>query len=218
MSQGSEESGITATRADGVRVLIVAPDDLTRTGLAAVVSELSGFTVAGQTRGDENVAKDIDIFDPDIVIWDLSDSPERLQLLHEVGVPVVVMVSGEEAGGLAWSNDAKGILPRNVGRTGVAAALKAVAAGLRVVDNRLAGAIARSSTTLGPPLAENLTPRELQVLHLMAEGLTNKSIAATLAVSEHTVKFHINSILGKMGASSRTQAVTSATRLGLIKI
>ena len=206
------------TRSDGVRVLVVAPDDLIRTGLAAVVSELSGFTVAGQTKGDENVSEDIDIFDPDIVIWDMSDSPERLQLLHGVGVPVVAMVSDEEAAGLAWSNEAKGILPRNAGRAAVAAALTAVAAGLRAVDNRLAVAIARSSTTLSPPLAENLTPRELQVLHLMAEGLTNKSIATTLAVSEHTVKFHINSILGKMGASSRTQAVTSATRMGLIKL
>ena len=218
MSQRSEDASNAAAQPDPFRVLIVSGDDLTRAGLATVVSELSGFSVAGQIAGDEKIAEDVDIFAPDIVVWDLSESPERLQLLHDAAVPVVAVVSNEEGAGLAWSNGARGILPRNVGRAGLAAALTAVAAGLTAVDNRLARAIAPSSSTQQPPLAENLTPRELQVLQLIAEGLPNKTIAATLAVSEHTVKFHINSILGKMGVSSRTQAVTAATRLGLIKL
>ena len=65
-------------------------------------------------------------------------------------------------------------------------------------------------------LVEPLTPRELEVLRLMAEGLPNKTIAARLEISEHTVKFHVNTILGKLGVASRTEAVVRATRLGLI--
>jgi two-component system nitrate/nitrite response regulator NarL len=63
---------------------------------------------------------------------------------------------------------------------------------------------------------EELTPRELEVLRLMAEGLPNKTVALRLGISEHTVKFHVNAILGKLGVSSRTEAVVHATRLGLI--
>ena len=77
------------------------------------------------------------------------------------------------------------------------------------------GAMATASV---PPnlLAEPLTPRELEVLKRMAEGLSNKQIARELAISEHTIKFHVNAILGKLGAQSRTEAVVRATRAGLI--
>jgi DNA-binding NarL/FixJ family response regulator len=63
---------------------------------------------------------------------------------------------------------------------------------------------------------EDLTPRELEVLGLLAEGLPNKAIGLRLGISEHTVKFHVNAVLGKLGAQSRTEAVVRATRLGLI--
>ena len=68
------------------------------------------------------------------------------------------------------------------------------------------------------PLAESLTPRESEVLRLLADGLGNKEIAARMNVSEHTVKFHIRSILGKLGASSRTEAVSRGLRSGLIEL
>jgi DNA-binding NarL/FixJ family response regulator len=64
--------------------------------------------------------------------------------------------------------------------------------------------------------AEALTPREQEVLQLLAEGLPNKTIADSLHISEHTVKFHVNAILSKLGAQSRTEAVVRATRLGLL--
>ncbi len=65
-------------------------------------------------------------------------------------------------------------------------------------------------------IIEPLTPRELDVLELVGEGHSNKAIAGRLGISEHTVKFHVNAILGKLGAGSRTDAVVRATRLGLI--
>jgi DNA-binding NarL/FixJ family response regulator len=67
-------------------------------------------------------------------------------------------------------------------------------------------------------LVEDLTPRETQVLQLIAEGKSNKTIARELDISEHTVKFHVNAILGKLNAASRTEAVVLATRLGLVML
>jgi DNA-binding NarL/FixJ family response regulator len=204
--------------ANAVRVLVVAADDLTRAGLAALVAEAPGFAVAGQTRDSDRLLEDISLYGPDMVVWDASESPDRLTVLADLETPVVAIVAGEDAAALAWGGGARGILPRTVGRASLAAAMRAVAEGLTTVDARLAGAIVPSSGPGPLPPVDNLTPRELQILQLVAEGLPNKSIAATLHISEHTVKFHVNSILGKMGAQSRTEAVTLATRLGLIRL
>jgi DNA-binding NarL/FixJ family response regulator len=67
-------------------------------------------------------------------------------------------------------------------------------------------------------MIDALTPRELEVINLIAEGLPNKTIAGRLGISEHTVKFHVNAILTKLGAQSRTEAVVRATRMGLIAL
>ena len=124
-----------------------------------------------------------------------------------------------------WATGARAILRRDADPGQVAAALRALLRGLGVVDGAFAAALARpvGLPTLKPwddrqtdPLIEELTPRELAVLRLVAEGLPNKTIAVKLGISEHTVKFHVNAILGKLGVASRTEAVVRATRLGLI--
>ncbi|MGH2536960.1 MAG: response regulator transcription factor, partial [Candidatus Promineifilaceae bacterium] len=86
-----------------------------------------------------------------------------------------------------------------------------------IVEPEFLGALRPAAPLEEPPL-EPLTPRELEVLGLLAEGLTNKAIALRLGISEHTVKFHLNAILSKLGAQSRTAAVVRATRLGLIPL
>jgi len=92
--------------------------------------------------------------------------------------------------------------------------LRAVALGLIVLDE----AFARSYAPAEPPaeLTEPLTPRELEVLQRLTQGLSNKQIAQRLGVSEHTVKFHVNAILGKLGVQSRSEAIVQAVRLGLV--
>ena len=92
-------------------------------------------------------------------------------------------------------------------------AIKAVGAGLTVFDTALSFPSSEYET-----LAEPLTPREAEVLQLLADGLGNKDIAAKLSISEHTIKFHIRSILGKLGAASRTEAVARGLRSGLIEL
>jgi two-component system nitrate/nitrite response regulator NarL len=109
---------------------------------------------------------------------------------------------------------ARGLLRRDTTPEPLLAALGAVLAGLLVLDPALGGSLA---TRAAPPAAD-LTPREVEVLALLAEGLANRAIAQRLAISEHTVKFHLNAILGKLGAQSRTEAVVLAIRLGLITV
>jgi len=92
-------------------------------------------------------------------------------------------------------------------------AIKAVAAGLTVFDTALSFPSSEYET-----LTEPLTPREAEVLQLLADGLGNKDIAGKLSISEHTIKFHIRSILGKLGATSRTEAVARGLRSGLIEL
>ena len=101
-------------------------------------------------------------------------------------------------------------------RAVLVAAVHAVAAGLHVVDPRLATA----ALPQGAPsdAVDPLSPREHEVLTLVAAGHPNKAIARALGISEHTVKFHVSALLGKLGATSRTEAVTLATRRGLLSL
>ena len=91
-------------------------------------------------------------------------------------------------------------------------AIRGVASGLMVFDSALAPQPSEDE------LLEQLTPREGEVLRLLADGLGNKDIAVKLGISEHTIKFHIHSLLGKLGAASRTEAVTRGLRSGLIEL
>ena len=119
-----------------------------------------------------------------------------------------------------------GALPRDAGQDVIIAALDAVGSGLVVLDRRLAREFLtnRQPATVAaslqysaePGVTENLTARELEVLQLLAEGLPNKLIAQRLRITEHTAKFHVSSIMLKLGAASRTEAVTLAARRGLL--
>ncbi|MER3486687.1 MAG: DNA-binding response regulator, partial [Chloroflexota bacterium] len=113
-------------------------------------------------------------------------------------------------------------LTQDVDSATLALAIRGVAAGLTIIEPALTGAAKlRSQGRAGPeiPIAgEPLTARERQVLELVAAGLPNKTIARQLGISEHTVKFHVGSVLAKLGASSRTEAVMIATRRGLLPI
>ncbi len=105
-----------------------------------------------------------------------------------------------------------GVLQSSASAEQIIQAIKCIASGLMVFDSTIA------QPSEDEPLAEKLTPREGEVLRLLADGLGNKEIAVKLNISEHTIKFHIRSILGKLGAASRTEAVTRGLRNGLIEL
>lgn len=130
--------------------------------------------------------------------------------------PIVALVADEDGAVAAWQAGARVVLRREATPTQLTTALLAARQGLVVVDPDLLVALLPLREPPAP--AEALTPREQQVLHLMAEGLPNKLIADHLGVSENTVKFHVNAILSKLDAHSRTEAVTRAARKGLLML
>ncbi len=136
-------------------------------------------------------------------------------------VPVVLLTGDPQP---AWTLESarlgvRAMLPRDVSPAEILAAVEAAASGLAVIHPQDLDAML-SSTAVAPAQAvaesTTLTARELEVLRMMAEGAANKIIAWKLGISEHTVKFHVASILARLGASSRTEAVTSAIRKGLV--
>ena len=131
-------------------------------------------------------------------------------------IPVVVLCSEPDLGifsRMLRSKTGGMILQRDISSDQIVQAIKSVAGGLLVFDSAL-----MPQRSEDDPLAEPLTPREVEVLRLLADGSGNKEIAARLNISEHTIKFHIRSILGKLGAASRTEAVTRGLRSGLIDL
>ena len=211
-----------------LRVLIVADDPLVRAGLATLVAQQPDCAVVGQMAAHVDILAGLRLYQPDVVVWDLgwepapgpSEAPTALERLAEVrdtGQPVVALLPDDRYAALAWAAGVRGLLLRDVDAATLALALPAVARGLVVCDAALVAGLLPARQQ--PPLissAEALTPREQEVLALLAEGLPNKTIADRLHISEHTVKFHVNAILSKLGAQSRTEAVVRATRLGLL--
>ena len=205
---------------DQPRVLIIADDPLTRTGLAALLADQVDCTVAGQMAGSADLAAGVAAYLPDVIVWDLGWEPsaalERLADLKDEAIPIVALIADEAHANEAWIAGARGLLLRSASGDNLAAALIAVARGLVVLDPALGTAMLAARSRLDAPPIEELTARERQVLQALAEGLANKAIALRLGISEHTVKFHVNAIMTKLGAQSRTEAVVRATRLGLI--
>ena len=203
-----------------LRVLVVCRDRLSRAGLAAVLDQRSGLTVVGQIAGDDNTLLPLDIYVPDVIVWDVSwetsNAVNSLGLLPEDALPVLALAVISDQAAQARAAGAQALLSRDASPEALAAAAVALSHGLQVTDPALSGVSA--AATPAPGSASLFTPREQDVLKLLAEGLPNKGVASRLEVSEHTVKFHVNSIMGKLNAQSRTEAVTLATRLGLLPL
>lgn len=208
----------SAAPPESLRVLVVAEDPLVRAGLAAILAELPDCRVVGQVAPDAELAPALDRLDPDAVVWDAGRSP-TLPDLADLGeaAPPVLMLSPEGPQALRGAvAGVRGLLPRDADAPTLMAALRAIARGLLVADPAFAKGLPPSSDRAAVTLSEALTPREVEVLQLLAAGLPNKIIAERLGISEHTVRFHLNAIFGKLDAHSRTEAVTRAARLGMI--
>lgn len=148
--------------------------------------------------------------------WNPVPNLDLMAELSNTTPPVVALLSAPTLAAEVWAAGPRGLLPRDTVAAGLNAALAAVAQGLVVIDGDLSAALLPSGEQAPATAMGDLTPREQEVLQLLAEGLPNKVIASQLNISEHTVKFHVNAIMGKLGAQSRTEAVTRATRAGLI--
>jgi two-component system, NarL family, response regulator YdfI len=210
-----------------IRVFIVAAALRARRELASLLDDADDLEVVGSASTLEGAAEELDELDPEVLlIREAGDSSEDFfELLEENGLarqtPVLLLLeqSTQSKVNRAVQLGVRGILPADVPAAQLISAAAAVASGLMVFQpGELALAPASAQTRNGETaeVLEPLTPREREVLQMLASGLGNKQIAAQLKISDHTAKFHVASILAKLGASSRTEAVSLGLRRGLI--
>ena len=200
-----------------IRVFIVAASPLIRAGLHSMLAD-SRVDIVGSAADLESISGQLVDVEPDVVLVEAAADAQE-ELLNaledaEVAKEYPVMLLSEQPK-TAWLSKVlragvRAVLPPDVAAEQLRAALEAAAAGLVVIHPSELDTVL--SATIGPSapldeLLEPLTRREREVLQMLAAGLANKEIAARLAISDHTVKFHIASILGKLGASTRTEAV-----------
>jgi NarL family two-component system response regulator YdfI len=208
-----------------IRVLIVAASARARRALESLL-HAQGFEVVGSVAGLEDAAGTFAEKDFDVVLIDATDASleDLFESLQETGVaretPLILLLpnASPDAASHALRLGVRGILPTSLEPGQLAAALEAVVRELVVLNSESASPLRPAASRAVPAdeLAEPLTPREREVLRLLASGLGNKEIAAKLKISEHTAKFHVASILGKLGAASRAEAVSIGMRNGLI--
>jgi len=213
-----------------ISVFIVAASPLARAGLENLLVARQ-VEIAGRVASLDELEDRLDDASVDVILVDSTGEPLEplLDSLNATGLASdFSMVLLTEPATLAAASSTlrvgvRAVLPNDISSDQLVAALQAAASGLLVLHpaqvpapiiNGFASAPARSRSL--EELAEPLTPRESEVLQMLASGLGNKEIAAKLTISEHTVKFHVASILGKLGAGSRTEAVSLGIRRGLV--
>ena len=205
-----------------IRVLIAAPTPALRAGLRALVAT-DELQVAGETA--TLALLNVDIASVDVLLLaDAALLTDAARILPSDAHLALLLLA--EDGGAATQLRALplrgwGILPLDSSPAELQAALTAVAHGLVVLPQPLAEQLLSQRGPVAVPTrdpADPLTAREREVLQLVSQGLSNKLIARELQVSEHTVKFHVSSIFAKLGAASRTDAISRGARQGLITL
>jgi DNA-binding NarL/FixJ family response regulator len=207
---------------------IVAAYPSMRAGLGALVQsdrDLTASAVAPQALAAASGMPALSqISDADVILiapGDLGNETlvNLASLSQSEGVPLVWLGVDGVPDHVRNGRRAGGVIAPDAGAETVVAAIHAVAQGLQVVDPDVVQveSIAHAGGDIDE-MPSTLSPREREVLGLVAAGLPNKAIARTLGISDHTVKFHVSSVLTKLGASSRTEAVTLATRQGILSL
>jgi DNA-binding NarL/FixJ family response regulator len=212
-------------------VMVYSDNSIMRAGLESIIRSHPDLSVIGSSSNSVSLLKQLEELQPDVVLleWLEDDNEpvwETLQALGtELSRPALIVLADYEDND--WTTDAlnkgvRAILPQSASTDEIIATVVAVAVGLVVLPPDLVEDLLPQNSSPTPALPASpiqaLTPREIEVLGMLALGLGNKTIASRLGISEHTVKFHVSSIFSKLNASSRTEAVTLGARLGLIML
>jgi DNA-binding NarL/FixJ family response regulator len=210
-----------------IRVLVADDHPMLREGLVAVLNTQQDFEVVGEAADGSEVVRLAERLNPDVILLDLEmpgvDGVAALEKLRSAGSEARTIVftaydTDERILG-ALRAGARGYLLKGASRTEIFDAIRTVHAGgsllQPVVTNKLLQTMSREERR---EETEPLTPREVEVLALLSQGLQNKEISARLFISERTVKFHVSSLMHKLGAENRTETVTIAAQRGLIQL
>jgi two-component system, NarL family, response regulator YdfI len=213
------------------RVLIAAASEFAHSWFAAFPAQTETLSIVGILRLDRALPTRVHELAPDVIVLDAADTDAEslAQILESVSDPavdIVVLSNGETVRANRpdlMRTGVRAILFNQPTVEELEAVIRAIAAGFVVLDLNSFEAIGRTDDSAVPAMTSNnevatasLTPREIDVLNALAEGLGNKQIAARLGISEHTVKTHLAAVFEKLEASNRTEAVMAGARLGLI--
>lgn len=207
-----------------IQVLIVDDHRVVRSGLSGFIAAYDDLELVGEAPDGEAAVTMCDSLQPDVVLMDLimprMDGAEATAKIREKhpDIQVIALTSFKEEDLVqrALQAGAIGYLLKNVSADALAEAIRAAHEGKPTLAPEAAQALIQATTR--PPEPDfDLTERELEVLALMVEGLSNPEIAERLVVSRSTIKFHVSSILSKLGASSRTEAVAMALQKRLLE-
>jgi DNA-binding NarL/FixJ family response regulator len=207
-----------------IGLVVVDDHPIVRQGLTSALADEADFQVLGAAASAEEALPLVARLRPDVILLDLElpglSGIEAIPRLIEGNPASKILVftaydTNERVLG-AIRAGARGYLLKGAAVADIARAIRDVAAGGSALEPRVAAKVI--TTVRGPRAADQLTAREREVLDLIARGLPGKQIARVLSISERTVKFHTASLLHKLGAENRAQAVAVATQRGLLKL
>ena len=214
---------------DKIRILVADDHPVVRDGLTAILDTQPDFLVIGEASDGEQVVQEVAAQHPDVVLMDLEmpvlDGVEALRQVRTLSPSTQVIVftafDTDELILGAVRAGAKGYLLKGAPREEIFNAIRVVSRGGSLLQPIVVTKLLQQISITPEEVSsggDSLTDREIEVLKLLGQGRTNKEIAGVLVITERTVKFHVSSILMKLGAGNRTEAVTLAHQQGLIEL